>query len=160
MEFGRLFLFAFTLAAVLAASTTQAQTTYRWTDKDGKVSYSDKPPPGDARNVQEKKLGAPNSVATSGPSYSVQRAQQAYPVTLYSSGDCLAECATARDYLKRRAIPFREKIIKTPDDANDFKKITGIDELAVPTLRVGDQVEKGYLEQSWDKLLDAAGYRP
>lgn len=146
------------LFALILATSAQAQTAYRWTDKDGKVSYSDKPPPSDAQNVQQKKLGTPNFVDTSGPSYNVRKAQQAYPVTLYTSVDCATECAIARDFLNRRGVPFSEKIIKTSDDSNDFKKITGINELAFPTLLVGDRVEKGYLEPTWNKLLDAAGY--
>lgn len=148
-------LFSLLLTAALAA---QAQTAYRWIGKDGKVNYSDQPPPADARDVQQKRLGEANFVDTSGPSYSVQKAQQNYPVTLYISVDCQAECKIARDFLKRRGVPFSEKTVRTIDDANAFKKATGIGEVAVPSLLVGSQAEKGYQESAWEKLLDAAGY--
>lgn len=155
MKLKSLSLFAVILAAALAA---QAQTAYRWTDKNGKVNYADKPPPADAQNVQQKKLGSANFVDTSGPSYSAQKAEQDYPVTLYTSVDCETECAIARDFLNRRSVSFSEKTIKTLDDSKAFKKVTGINDLAVPTLLVGARVEKGYQENAWNKLLDAAGY--
>ena len=148
-------LFVILLAAALAA---QAQTAYRWIGKDGQVNYSDQPPPADAKDVQQKTLGEANSVDTSGPSYSMQKAVQNYPVTLYSSVDCQAECKIARDFLKRRGIPFSEKTVRTNDDANAFKKATGIGEVAVPSLLVGTQAEKGYQKSAWNALLDAAGY--
>lgn len=146
-------------AVILAAShVATAQSTYRWTDNDGKVNYSDKPPPADALNVQQKKLGSPNFVDTSGPSFSARQVEQDFPVTLYTGVNCEKECAIARDFLKRRGIPFSEKVIKTPDDADAFKKQTGSQELGVPALLVGIKAEKGYLENAWNKLLDAAGY--
>ena len=159
MKLAPLPLFAVMLAAVVSTAA-QAQAAYRWTDKDGRVHYSDQPPPADARNVQQKMLGSPNFVDTSGPSFSVQKAQQDYPVTLYTGIDCAAECTIARDFLKRRGIPFSEKVIKSLDDAEAFKRITGINELAVPSLLVGAKAEKGYLESAWNRLLDVAGYPP
>jgi len=153
--------FATLLGALLAASpATQAQTSYRWTDKDGQVNYSDLPPPADARDVQQKKLGPANLVDTSGPSYSAQKAAQDAPVALYTSVDCAAECQLARDFLKRRGISYGEKVVKSLDDARAFKKAAGADELVVPTLLVGTVANKGFEENSWNKLLDAAGYPP
>ena len=97
---------------------------------------------------------------TSGPSFSLQKVEQDFPVTLYTGVDCEKECAVARDFLKRRGVTFNEKVIKTTDDANAFKKQTGITEPGVPSLLVGAKAEKGYLENAWNKLLDAAGYPP
>ena len=44
-------------AGVLVSAIANAQTLYRWVDKDGKVQYSDMPPPANAKNSQQKRLG-------------------------------------------------------------------------------------------------------
>ena len=147
------------LAALYVATlAAQAQATYRWVDKDGKVHYSDQPPaPAQMKEVQKKKLGA-NVVETSGPSYEAQVATRKSPLTLYTSANCVQNCKIARDFLKRRGAAFAEKEIKTQEDADDFRKATGIEELSVPVLQAGNKSEKGYEENAWGALLDAAGY--
>ena len=49
--------------AVLAAipAVSDAQSVYRWVDANGRVQYSDQPPPSDAKNVQQKNVGG-NSI--------------------------------------------------------------------------------------------------
>lgn len=47
--------FFIAIAILLAAATVTAQV-YIWTDKDGKVNYSDIPPPADAKGAAPKKL--------------------------------------------------------------------------------------------------------
>lgn len=42
--------------AVLLATATVAAQVYKWVDKDGKVQYSDIPPPADAKGAAPKKL--------------------------------------------------------------------------------------------------------
>ncbi|MCX7176759.1 MAG: glutaredoxin family protein [Proteobacteria bacterium] len=145
-------------ALCLATLAVQAQTTYRWIGQDGKVHYSDQPPPpSDTKEVQKKKLGA-NVVDTSGPSYESQVARKKSPLTLYTSANCIQNCKIARDFLKRRGVAYTEKEIKTQEDADDFRKATGIEELSVPVLQAGSKAEKGYEENAWHALLDAAGH--
>ena len=145
-------------ALCLATLAAQAQATYRWVGKDGKVHYSDQPPtPAEMKEVQKKKLGA-NVVETSTPSYEAQVATKKSPLTLYTSANCIQNCKIARDFLKRRGAAFTEKEIKTQEDADEFRKATGIEELSVPVLQAGSKSEKGYEENAWSALLDAAGY--
>jgi glutaredoxin len=147
------------LAALCAAAlAAQAQATYRWVGKDGKVHYSDQPPaPAETKDVQKKKLGA-NVVETSSPSYAAQVATKKFPLTLYTSANCIQNCKIARDFLKRRGAAFTEKEIKTQEDVDQFRKVTGIQELSVPVLQAGSKSEQGYEENAWSALLDAAGY--
>ena len=146
-------------ALCLAALAAQAQATYHWVGKDGKVHYSDQPPaPSEINEVQKKKLGPANVVGTSGPGYEAQRAARKSPLTLYTSANCVQNCKIARDFLGRRGAAFSEKEIRTQDDADEFRKATGIDELSVPVLQAGSKSEKGYEENAWNALLDAAGY--
>ncbi len=46
----------FVAAAVLLATATVAAQVYKWVDKDGKVQYSDTPPPPSASKADPKKL--------------------------------------------------------------------------------------------------------
>jgi hypothetical protein len=40
-----------------ACAFAQTQQVYRYLDAEGRVVYSDKPPPADARNAQAKRIG-------------------------------------------------------------------------------------------------------
>jgi glutaredoxin len=146
------------VVALMLTGTGTAQTLYRWTDREGLVHYSDQPPPPEVRKVQEKRLRTPSFIETSGPSYAMRRAQEGFPVTLYSTPDCQNECKTARDFLNRRGVPFVEIVLSSPEQEQVFKQQFGEDELSVPSLAVGSQKEKGFAEEVWSKLLDDVGY--
>ncbi|MBL8519915.1 MAG: DUF4124 domain-containing protein [Betaproteobacteria bacterium] len=55
--------FLATAAILLAAATVTAQV-YRWVDKDGKVQYSDQPPPAGASKADPKKIADAPAAAT------------------------------------------------------------------------------------------------
>ncbi|MBI3525393.1 MAG: DUF4124 domain-containing protein [Betaproteobacteria bacterium] len=122
-----------TLIAVLTLPlAAQAQAAYRWVGQDGKVHYSDQPPPpSETRDVQQKKLRG-STVETSGPSYSTQQAMRKFPLTLYTSDNCKENCQIARDFLNRRGVSFSEKVLRTPEDVVAFKQATRLEELVVP----------------------------
>ena len=48
----------FIAIAILLATATVAAQVYKWVDKDGKVQYSDTPPPADATKAEAKKVDA------------------------------------------------------------------------------------------------------
>ncbi|HET9469596.1 MAG TPA: DUF4124 domain-containing protein, partial [Usitatibacter sp.] len=77
------------LAAALAAGlAAQAQTNvYRWTDKDGKVHFSDTPPPEEAKSVSQKRMGGGYTEEAQLP-YATQVAMKRNPVTLYTATGC------------------------------------------------------------------------
>ncbi len=56
----------FAAAAVLLATATVTAQVYRWVDKDGKVQYSDQPPPPGASKADPKKVSE-GSAANAGP---------------------------------------------------------------------------------------------
>lgn len=149
--------FPFAIFLLVAALAAQAQMTYRWVDKEGKVHYTDRPPaPGEAAKVEQKRpaqLGADQTM-----SYAVRKATADYPVTLYTQTDCGEACKQARDHLTRRGVPFSEKAVTTEDDLKALRALVGEGELIVPVVQVGSKSAKGYLASSWDGLLDAAGY--
>ena len=143
------------LALLMLAGAAGAQTqVYRYTDPDGRIVYSDRAPPGSARNVQPKRLGA-NYIATSQLPLAAPQAAARFPVTLYTY-DCGDVCQRAEALLNRRGVPFTTVDVTQGDNGTKLQALTG--EQRVPVLQVGDRVEKGYLESKWQAALDTAGY--
>lgn len=143
-------------AALLTASLADAQTTYRWIDKDtGQTIYSDHPPPPGAKNVVT--ITADERIDEQQLPYATRQAAEKFPVTLYTTATCVEECKQARDMLNRRGIPFSEKMLKNKEESAELSKILG-SEAAVPSLIVGQQSFKGLDSGAWNNLLDLAGY--
>lgn len=143
------------LLCCAVAGLTQAGELFRWVDADGKVHYTDQPPPASAREVEEKKLSG-STIDTSELPYATQQAIKKSPVTLYAN-NCGEPCTQARDHLARRGIPFVSKNPETSSaDGEALKKLVGA--AYVPVLVVGSAISKGYEKGAWDAALDAAGY--
>ena len=58
----------FIAIAILLATATVAAQVYKWVDKDGKVQYTDTPPPPGATKAEPKKVDAPSGGAATPPS--------------------------------------------------------------------------------------------
>jgi hypothetical protein len=143
--------------AVLVANAG-AQSLYRWVDKNGRVHYSDQPPPQTVKQFEEKKPGAGNMVETSGPSFATQEAQKNFPVTVYVGAECGAPCQSALQFLAGRGVPYAEVVVEGEDAANRFKGLFGGKEVFVPAITVGSRKMKGFDAGSWKSMLDEAGY--
>jgi len=149
---------AIAAAAMLVAAAAGAQM-YRWVDKDGKVHYTDTPPPAAAGKSVQKRSGAP-AAADTGPAapYAVQQAAKNFPVVVYTAANCGAPCAEGKALLAARGVPYRE-IAVGPDagvGAEELKKATGGD--TVPVMIVGRTPVRGFEPESWHTALDAGGY--
>ncbi|MDQ5880166.1 MAG: hypothetical protein QG592_1503 [Pseudomonadota bacterium] len=148
---------ALLLLLLAAAGIASAQTTYSWTDPaTGSTIYSDQPPPPGVMKAT-KKAGKETGDEPQ-QSYAVRTAAEKFPVTLYTSADCVEACQNGRNLLNGRGVPFQEKLVQadTPD-MEELKKLTG-GEGFVPTVVVGRQSQKGYEASAWNNLLDLAGY--
>ncbi len=146
----------FLAAALGSAFLAQSQTVYRWVDKDGKVNFSDSPPPVDAKDATQRRVGGGSADDTQLP-YAAQMAAQRNPVTLYTGTDCGEPCVKGRELLARRGIPFTERDAQNNlADQEALKKLIGA--LDVPVLIVGESKTKGYEESLWQASLDSAGY--
>ncbi|HEY2630108.1 MAG TPA: glutaredoxin family protein, partial [Usitatibacter sp.] len=151
-----------TMQVVLAILATgfvacaQAQTTvYKWTDKDGKVHFSDSLPEADV-NASQKQMGGGGPDNASLP-YATQVAAQRHPVTLYANAGCGESCVSGRNLLESRGVPYTERDPQqSAADGEALKKLVG--SLFVPVLVVGDAATKGYQEDQWNAALDSAGY--
>lgn len=150
---GRIIAFVCVLAA---SSALQAQTNvYRWVDKDGKVHFTDAPPPADAKESSSKRMGgAPGDPQLP---FATQEAIRKNPATLFVSTGCGDFCAKARGLLARRGVPYTERNAQTnPEAAEQVKTLVGA--LQVPVLLLGQKPVKGFDEDQWNTALDAAGY--
>ena len=144
-------------AALLLPALAVAQSNvYRWVDKDGKVHYSDTPPPEPAKSLTQKRVGGGYGESSQLP-YATQIAMQKSPVTLFTGADCGDPCKQGRNLLAKRGIPYSERDAQgNPDDAEALKKLIGA--IEVPLLTVGAAKIKGYEEGAWNSALDGAGY--
>jgi glutaredoxin len=133
-----------------------AQTNmYRWVDKDGKVHFSDQPPPQTEKNVQQKRIQG-NVIEVDKMPFATRDAMKKNPVVLYTAANCDA-CKEGRTLLTTRGIPFTEKVVdKDQKLLDELKKTAG--ETSVPMLMIGNNPIKGYETVQWQSALDTAGY--
>ncbi len=142
--------------AVAGQALGQGVPVYRYIDPDGKVVYSDRAPPANAKGVQTKRMGG-NFIETSEPSIAAQQASEKFPVTLFTF-DCGEVCQNAESLLNKRGVPFTLINVQSNEQGMARMQALTSDDKA-PTLAVGDQlVVKGYNEARWQSTLDTAGY--
>jgi glutaredoxin len=140
--------------ASLWGAAANAQV-YRIVGPDGRVTFSDRPPPdGKATPASTMPLGGVGSSTASLPA-EVRTAATRFPVTLYTGADC-PPCMTARGFLARRGVPYTEKTVTTADDIEALQRMMG--EARLPFATFGGQHVRGFSEPEWAQYLDAAGY--
>lgn len=146
----------FCIFCMFAVYSAQSASLYRWVDADGKVHYTDQPPPPNtAKKIEEKEIHTRSADDGQRP-YATRVAAKNFQVTLFNS-DCGEVCAKARAHLAARGIPFGEKNASSPEVAEELRKLVG--SLVVPVLAVGSVIRlKGYEASAWDAALDEAGY--
>ena len=148
-------LFAATAGLLLsAAAAAQDKEVYRYVDPDGKVVYTDRQPPANAKNPQAKRVGG-NYIETDKSSLAQEQATARFPVTLYTFS-CGDVCDNAAGLLNRRGVPFTTVDVQSPEGTKKLQALTG--ELNAPVLTVGEKmIAKGYNEARWQSMLDEAG---
>lgn len=141
------------LLLTLCAQNVLAQL-YKSVGPDGKVTYSDTPPPKSAGKVESKAITTSGSTLANLP-YELAEAARTQPVVLYTAANCDA-CDQGRKMLTDRGIPFTEKTISSPEDIAYIKKITKDER--IPVLTVGRAKQSGFEAGGWNSALTAAGY--
>ena len=150
----RAFLLVVLAAAAAVSGLAQAQQ-YRWVDQNGRIQFTDTPPPPGAKDVRRTNITTAKPAPAQQP-FEVLRLQKEFPVTLYTSPPCKEGCELARVALNKRGVPFKEVQVFDPDTNEELKRVSG--GLDVPTLLVGRSVQRGYEQGAFDALLDSAGY--
>lgn len=139
------------LCLILGAAGASAQT-YRWVDANGRTVFSDTPPPRTGAPVAKTE----KATADDGLPFAVKKAAEAFPVTLFTTPECVDECKQARDLLNKRGVPFTERMVVKQEDHAELKQLVG--DAFVPSLRVGKQPVRGFEANAYNNLLDLAGY--
>src|SRR5262245_48815905 len=113
----RAYLCCLVACAAAAGLDASAQTVYKWTDAEGKVHFSDTPPPPQStKNVTEMRMRG-GGADVSGLPYATQVAAKANPVTLYTAAQCGDPCDQGRTLLGDRGIPYTERDAQaSPED--------------------------------------------
>jgi len=146
------------LAWSVASGPAQAQQ-YRWVDKDGKVQFTDAPPPAGAKDVRKVEGSAPPAAPAGAEAplpYEIARLQADFPVTLYTSPSCKDVCELPRAALNKRGVPFKEVQTWNKETIDELKRVSGGNE--VPVLTVGRDTLRGFEQGAFDAMLDSAGY--
>lgn len=125
---------------------------YKIVGPDGRITYTDRPPAGQAAQPLSKPKAGVSAVALP---YELQQIVNRHPVTLYTTRECSA-CETGRQLLQSRGVPYTEKTVDTPDDIRVFNAQENSTQL--PTLKVGGKQIIGLQQSEWNAYLDAAGY--
>lgn len=150
--------FASAAALALTALAATAQPVYRQVGPDGRVTFSDQPPAANAPPARPGSGGSTAGGAATGTGalpYELRQVVQRYPVVLYASKAC-APCDAGRNLLNTRGIPFSERTIDTPEDAEALQRLSG--QTSLPLVAIGTQQLKGFSDSEWTQFLDAAGY--
>jgi len=146
------------LLLVLGSHAALAQTLYRSVGPDGKVTFSDTPPPASAStNAKARGATTPAGPVSAGSAlpYELQQIANRYPVTLYTGDNC-GPCASGRNLLRARGIPFMERTVNSADDIAALQRLNG--DAGLPFLTIGGQQIPGFSDAEWTQYLDAAGY--
>jgi glutaredoxin len=138
------------------SSQLMAQQVYRIVGPDGKVTFSDQPPPPSANaKVSTGRGGSFGEAGSAALPSELRSVVQRFPVTLYTGKECVP-CDSGRNLLRQRGVPFSERTIESNEDIEAFRRISG--ETTLPMATVGGQQMKGFSDVEWNQYLDAAGY--
>ena len=142
------------LLILLCTAGANAQQMYKWVGPDGKITYSDTPPPSTVKQV-EKKSASFGGVSVANLPFELAETVRNHPVTLYSAPQC-APCDAGRALLTSRGIPFAEKTVTTNEDIEKLRQAAS--DAQLPLLIVGRNKQKGFESTGWTASLNTAGY--
>jgi glutaredoxin len=144
------------VAAALMLTVPASQAQYKIIGADGKVTYTDRAPTTNEGRVSALGARAPAQAAEPDLPFDLRQVATKYPVTLYTVAGACEPCASARQLLRQRGIPYAERQVVTDEDSEALEKLSGGRE--APTLTIGSQTLRGLAAEVWVAYLDAAGY--
>jgi glutaredoxin len=143
------------LLAVLAGSLPAGAGVYKWTDAQGRVHYSDDPPPeAKAQQIKVKinSIQGPAGVSTVRES-SPARAKD--KVRIYTAVWC-GYCKRAKAHLAAKGVPYDEMDVETSERGrSEFAQLGG---RGIPVILVGSQRMDGFDASGLDAMLAGAGW--
>ena len=138
---------------LLMAGTVQSEI-YKWVGADGRINFSNSPPPeGNVEIVKPK----PNTyqsrkLQNSGKGPSSAKSGSHKRVIMYSAVWC-GICKHARRYFKKNKIPFKEYDVETSSKGrSDYKLLRG---RGVPIIMIGKKRMNGFDPKLFKKMYES-----
>ncbi|MCW5625819.1 MAG: glutaredoxin family protein [Burkholderiales bacterium] len=150
------------LCLIATLAFPAAAEIYRWVDADGRVYYTDTPPPKNAGkklkiDTRPSVAPAPKPLPSTAAKPAPSPAVRGEPVRLFTTAWC-GYCKKARAYLQSRQIPFEDLDIETSQWAKGQYDALGGQ--GVPVILVGGRRMDGYDQGGLERMLDASGWKP
>ena len=149
-------MFRLHLPILLIAATCIAPAgagVYKWTDAEGRVHYSDSPPPD--RQAAQVKIKV-NSISGPAVVSAVKAGAVAKErVRIYTTTWC-GYCKKAKAQLAARGVAFHEIDVETSDSGH--REYVALGGRGVPVILVGSQRMDGYDAGRLDAMLQSARY--
>lgn len=142
-------------ASMLSFSQHASAQMYKWIGANGKIVYSDTPPPANAKKLATKAMDNNANASNVRLPFELAAAVAKNPVTFYSAANCTV-CNDARNMLKQNGIPFTEKTVKSQEDIDKLKQVSG--ETQIPLMLISKSKFSGFETTEWRTALSAAGY--
>ena len=155
---------ALVVLLIAVCAMPAAAGVYKWTDAEGRVHYSDSPPP-DQKAAQVKikvpSITGPATVsAMPASSIGASSTKASSPgakarVRVYTTTWC-GYCKQVKAHLAARRVPFDEIDVETSESGKrEFASLGG---RGVPVVLVGSQRMDGFGAEMLDAMLATAGY--
>ena len=145
--------------ALLLGPAPAAWAVYKVVGPDGSVTFTDVPPSSGSGTVVQGAAPRAQAPAPAGSDTlppRLRQLQQQAPVVVYTAPACKA-CDDGIQLLRQRGVPYSEKTIVSPQDAEAFKAFDP--GMQVPLLSVaGVKLSPGFNAGAWNQALDSAGY--
>ena len=139
------------LAVIMATSGTHAGM-YKYTDENGRVHYTNKPPSTVTSHPVNTKINTYSSSLPSNkdPAESNTSAKRK-AVTIYTASWC-GVCTKAIAYMRKNDIVFTEYDIETSTKGRrDFERMKG---RGVPIIMVGDMRMNGFNQRRFEQMIE------
>ena len=145
----------FLLLVLLVASTPAGAGVYKWTDAQGRVHYSDSPPP-EAKAQQVKvRINSIQGPAVVSTVRDTPAAKAKEKVRIYTAVWC-GYCKKAKAHLATRGVPYDEVDVEASERGrSEFTQLGG---RGVPVILVGNQRMDGFDASGLDAMLAGAGW--
>lgn len=146
------------LLCCLLGTQAMAGKVYQWRDADGRVFYSDQPPP--VTGVKERSI-KPNVVGNASKAQQVaSQVKEAPTIVLWVSAQCEPMCSNAIAILDQRNVPYE---VRNADPKNEKSMLAlfndaGTMQVTPPILIIGKEVYKEWNSAVWQGALTKAGY--
>lgn len=135
------------LAGFAISSQAQSTKLYKWVDSKGNISYQDRPPPKDAKILEEREIEPPAATST---------VVDGVPIVVYTVPEC-QRCVEVLSWLTARGLPTQE--LSLQDDRDAQAQILNLNNgLTAPALFIDEQFVFDTSEESMLTALEDAGY--